>query len=361
MLIAFVLLSTTAGYAIQTKGVVIGDNVTVRNGAGFNEQATGMVSIGTNIVIHQEINGWYEVTSDETIAQGWIFSDLVTVIEPGTVSRVQKGIVTASVLNVRVSPSITSHRITQLLANQQVSIIETMNEWIRIVMNDCQKGWVHGEYIEVIPNLPTAAVSTDQAKLYAAGSTTAQVLDTLELGATVYVINYADNYYHAKNQAGVEGWIPREHVSLIINGNNPVSRSGFRNAEHDLVTTAKKYLGSPYVYGAAGPNRFDCSGYVFFILRSYYSDLLTQNNISLPRSSRAMAGVGTPVSKDALEIGDLVFFNNTSGNINHVGLYIGNQQFIHASSGRSMGVIISPLNTGTYLTRYATARRLFTR
>jgi uncharacterized protein YraI len=91
MLIAFVLLSTTAGYAIQAKGVVIGDNVTVRGGAGFNEQATGMVSIGTNIAIHQESNGWYEVTSDETTAQGWIYRDLVSVTEPGTVSRIQKG------------------------------------------------------------------------------------------------------------------------------------------------------------------------------------------------------------------------------------------------------------------------------
>jgi cell wall-associated NlpC family hydrolase len=111
---------------------------------------------------------------------------------------------------------------------------------------------------------------------------------------------------------------------------------------------------------ATGPNRFDCSGFVFYILKNYYGDLLKQNNISLPRSSRAMAGVGTPVSRDSLEIGDLVFFNNTSGNINHVGLYIGNQQFIHASSGSSMSVIISPLNTGNYLRRYATARRLFT-
>jgi len=85
------------------------------------------------------------------------------------------------------------------------------------------------------------------------------------------------------------------------------------------VTLAQQ--GDPYGWGAAGPNAFDCSGLTSFAYR--------QAGISLPRTSRGQAGVGTPVSKSDLKPGDLVFFYSP---ISHVGLYIGNGQMVHAST-----------------------------
>jgi cell wall-associated NlpC family hydrolase len=87
---------------------------------------------------------------------------------------------------------------------------------------------------------------------------------------------------------------------------------------------AMSKLGSPYRYGASGPNAFDCSGLVSWSFK--------QAGKSLPRSSRAMSQVGTPVSRDQLQPGDLVFFYRP---VSHVGIYIGNGKILHASTRKS--------------------------
>jgi cell wall-associated NlpC family hydrolase len=82
-------------------------------------------------------------------------------------------------------------------------------------------------------------------------------------------------------------------------------------------------IGAKYRYGASGPNAFDCSGLVNWAYRS--------SGKSLPRTSRALSRIGTPVSKSALQPGDLVFFY---GGPSHVGIYIGNGKIVHASNPR---------------------------
>jgi peptidoglycan DL-endopeptidase CwlO len=91
-----------------------------------------------------------------------------------------------------------------------------------------------------------------------------------------------------------------------------------------VVSNALSKLGKPYRWGASGPNAFDCSGLVKWSFGSA--------GRALPRSSRAMAGVGTPVSKANLQPGDLVFFYKP---ISHVGIYIGNGKMVHASNRTS--------------------------
>ncbi|SMP49832.1 C40 family peptidase [Anoxynatronum buryatiense] len=336
-------------------GIVIGDNATVRAGGGFEESAIAKLSAGTNVVVKQELNGWYQISSDATT--GWIFEDLL-VIQPENRNSVTKGVVDADNLNVRISPSTEAQRVTQLNRGQEIRVIDNENEWLHVVMSDGQKGWVHGEYIVRIPNLPSGAINKDSSTVYDSKEL-AQSVKTLQLGDVVYISGYESKAYVIETEDGRIGWIPKDDISLIINGQNPVNRGGFRGNEDEFISITKSYLGSPYKYASAGPSRFDCSGYVYYILNTYYKDELKANGINLPRSSRTMAGVGTPVSRDTLQVGDLVFFNNTSGSINHVGFYIGNNQFIHASSGGSMSVIVSSLNEDNYRRRYNTARRLF--
>ncbi|WP_214407081.1 C40 family peptidase, partial [Pseudonocardia lacus] len=95
-------------------------------------------------------------------------------------------------------------------------------------------------------------------------------------------------------------------------------------------------IGSPYRYGAAGPNAFDCSGLVSWAYKNV--------GISLPRTSRAMSQVGTPVSRDNLRPGDLVFFYRP---VSHVAIYIGDGKVVHASTRKSP-VKISDLNDMTF-------------
>jgi cell wall-associated NlpC family hydrolase len=83
-------------------------------------------------------------------------------------------------------------------------------------------------------------------------------------------------------------------------------------------------VGSPYRYGAAGPNAFDCSGLVNWAYKG--------SGKSLPRSSSALSRIGSPVSKSALQPGDLVFFYKP---VSHVGIYIGNGKIVHASNRKS--------------------------
>jgi len=132
---------------------------------------------------------------------------------------------------------------------------------------------------------------------------------------------------------------------------NSYSRGG--NADipevaYDVVEYAKRQLGKPYVWGAVGPSGFDCSGLTKYVYKNFGFDL--------PHYTQSQIRMGTPISKDKLAPGDLIFFN-TEGPISHVGIYIGGDKFIHAAS--SGKVMISDLYGSYYKSRYAGARRLF--
>lgn len=123
---------------------------------------------------------------------------------------------------------------------------------------------------------------------------------------------------------------------------------GVNKSSSQVANYAYNFLGRPYVYGANGPNAFDCSGFTSYVYRHF--------GVSLPRTASSQFSAGSAVSRNNLAPGDLVFFN-TVGYLGHVGLYIGGGDFIHAaSSGR---VKISSLSEGYYRTRYAGARRVF--
>nr|WP_261381601.1 C40 family peptidase [Paenibacillus cremeus] len=114
-----------------------------------------------------------------------------------------------------------------------------------------------------------------------------------------------------------------------------------------VISTAKKFMGRPYNFGATLGNTssFDCSSLTWYAFHKY--------GINLPRTSQAQSKVGSYVSKSNLKPGDLVFFYSP---IHHVGIYIGNGQFIHTWG--KPGVTISNLNTGWWKAHYKTARRV---
>lgn len=119
-----------------------------------------------------------------------------------------------------------------------------------------------------------------------------------------------------------------------------------------LVDYSKQFIGKPYVSGGIGPNSFDCSGLIFTVSREAIG-------VQLPRTTKAIYNFCTDVEDTEREAGDLVFFKTTSsGNISHVGLYIGSNQFIHAASdGPNTGVIISSLKESYWKSHYFCTRR----
>jgi len=129
---------------------------------------------------------------------------------------------------------------------------------------------------------------------------------------------------------------------------DPSSTEDAEKLRTSLVEDGKKYIGSPYQYGAIGPDSFDCSGFIYSVARE-------STGYQLPRTSKALYSFVKVIPQSRIEKGDIVFFRTTeSRNISHAGIYIGNNQFMHAvSDGPNTGVIVSSLKEAYWKSVYA--------
>lgn len=199
-------------------------------------------------------------------------------------------------------------------------------------------------------------------------STDASIVISLIRNTDVTVTGENGDWYKVK-YGDFEGYIFKEllsdeqteqtnrHMPLAETTNlqenvEQTSNSNESSLGQEIVEYAKQYLGYPYVYGGAGSSSFDCSGFTMYVYKNF--------GYSLSHSARAQSKMGTYVEKENLQPGDLVFFLDyeTMDDIGHCGIYIGDGNFIHASSGTGYCVKISTLLSGSYDRRYATARRL---
>jgi lipoprotein Spr len=119
--------------------------------------------------------------------------------------------------------------------------------------------------------------------------------------------------------------------------------------ENTWRVEANKWIGTPYRFGGQDRSGIDCSGFAGQLYRSVAG-------VTLPRSTKDQFQVGIPVKDTQLRAGDLIFFQTTQDPISHVGVWLGNNQFAHASTSR--GVIFSTLREGYYSKRFRGARRV---
>lgn len=128
------------------------------------------------------------------------------------------------------------------------------------------------------------------------------------------------------------------------------AKSGGRSDADDIIASAMGFLGVAYRFGGTSPTGFDCSGFMQYIFRKTYA-------INLPRTSAEQAAVGTHVNRADLQPGDMVFFRTAGNRISHVGMYVGNNRFIHAPrTGKR--IEITSLTSQYWNSKYATARRV---
>lgn len=128
------------------------------------------------------------------------------------------------------------------------------------------------------------------------------------------------------------------------------SSLGRQTQGDQIISTAKQYIGVRYRSGGTNANGFDCSGYTQFVYKHH--------NISVPRDTSSQATAGTKLSKSELQVGDLIIFKNTyRSGPSHTGIYIGNGQFIHASTSR--GVRVDHMDDSYWGGRFHSGRRVY--
>lgn len=164
---------------------------------------------------------------------------------------------------------------------------------------------------------------------------------------TQKITNKKTRHYRAKNTHLTQS-------KLISSGNihnkyNELSLN-FGESNHPLISNALQFQGTQYKRGGQSPDTgFDCSGYVRFVFKESYGQ-------NLPRSAAEMAKLGEPIDLHSLQAGDLVFFNTRKRPNSHVGIYLGNQEFIHAPT-RGASVRINRLDERYWSKSYEIARR----
>lgn len=292
MLFVVLLAFTSLSYAEWNKTAEItGDDVNLRAKPSTSADVVTKVDKGTDVNIISESEGWYNVSFGSK--KGWISAQFVSVKS----AAANKGKILAENVNLRSNPSTSAKVITKLGKGEDVSIIETSGEWIKVKTSENNVGYVNKDFISV----------------------------------------KVSNVSRGETEA-----IPQKQAEVLLK-NEADSKSSDSSKAQEVVEYAKKLLGVKYVYGGSSPKGFDCSGFTSYVYDHF--------GINLERVAANQAGQGKKVSKDSLKAGDLVFFDTDGGKnyICHVGIYIGDDKFIHASSGRSSHrVVISDLSEGFY-------------
>lgn len=188
----------------------------------------------------------------------------------------------------------------------------------------------------------TGTVTASVLNVRESASTSSKILGKLNNGTKVTIVNTSTKGWYKIKYGSGYGYVSSNYVSLTTSSSSKADK---------VIEEAKKHIGVPYLWGGTTTKGFDCSGFTQYVFK--------QCGVTIGRTTKDQIKNGTSVSKANLKKGDLVFFKDTySGCVNpsHVGIYIGGNQFIHASS--SKGVTISNLNSTYYTEHYYSARRV---
>lgn len=385
------------------------ETLNLRKEASTSSSIVELLNMNTELEIIEESGDWYKVNHGNNT--GYVKKEYVKVKETTenntnptteevsntvTEETTGKSIIKAK-SKLRLIPSINANIIENIEANEEITIISKTNKWAFIDYKDVT-GWVplnnigqstsaeqikegtpsevpeenkednndtsNAENTEtkdtsvIYEKTSTKYVNTTSVYVREKASTDSKIITTLIKNTDVIVTGEENDWYKVKYDT-MAGYIRKDLLS--DSKQEATSRSSLPRETTETETTsmgqeivdyAKQYLGYPYVYGGSGSSSFDCSGFTMYVYKKF--------GYSLSHSATAQSKCGEYVAKEDLQAGDLVFFLDyeTMDGIGHCGIYIGDGNFIHASSGTGYCVKISTLLSGSYNKRYATARRL---
>ena len=270
--------------------------------------------------------------------------------------------VTASALNIRTGPGTNYSRAGLIYRNSRVVILEmTTDDWYKINYQGTE-GYVSAEYLKDVLKAEnfnaTGTLTATNVRIRSGPSTGYSILGMVTKGDTVQVIGINNGWYKVVT-GGITGYIRSDLMRVSgapssSGGSSGGSSSNNSNASvgQQIADLAESFVGYPYVYGEESPSRgFDCSGLVYYCYGEF--------GYSLSRTAgKQYSNHGTSVSKSELQPGDLVFFSSDGGySVTHVGIYIGDGNFVHASTSTT-GVIISSLSSSYYTRVWYGAKRI---
>lgn len=292
---------------------------------------------------------------------------------------------------LKIVPTINATDIFEVKKDEEVEVIELINGWACITTGKA-KGWIREDKLQEEKTKPVEVpqeqpkqpeekkqevakpktiikyVNSATVNVRKEASKSSTIIDNITLNTSVEIITEQDGWAKVKVN-GKEGYIastllsdkkqetsrsqakPRKKNGTTENKEKPKNEATVPASGKGatVVETAKKYIGSKYVYGGTTPAGFDCSGFTSYVFKLH--------GVKLNRTAAAQYSNGSAVSKSQLQPGDLVMFGPSVKGINHVGIYIGGGQMVHASTPKT-GVRIDSINSSYYGKRYVGARRV---
>lgn len=304
-------------------GFTTGSGLRLRSEPSTTAKVLDTAEKGEVVTVISKAGSWYKVNYNLQV--GYMHSDYLKVLTKEN-AELGYGRINGSSVNLRSGPGTSYGKVAVGAKNDKVYIIGLNEGWYKVIYGEhiC---YIRSDYVDLTEIPYENTDSANSPKFFRGGKSTGVTPSAAALKGQT----------NAKPESGTSG-------SETVKPSTP-SVTG-----QAIVNEAKKYLGIKYVSGGASPSGFDCSGLVYYVLK--------QLGYSPARTTSDQYKMGTYVSKENLQPGDIVFFQNTyKAGISHVGIYVGNGQFIHSPNSRSV-VSYSDLTTGYWSNHYYGARRV---
>ena len=264
-----------------------------------------------------------------------------------------QGVVLTNIANLFSEPDITTELVTQAIVGTSLTIEQSTGGWHYVRLPDRYHGWIKARHVRAYSSDeapyastgPVAEVQSLLAFLYHQPDNTSRAPATqVTLGARLAIAEDRGERVRLVLPDGRELWVRRGDV-ILLEENSPRPRGTVQQ----ILDTARRFLGLPYMWGGTTPLGIDCSGFVQLTHRLHGVFLLRDANIQYTQEGLL------PVERQELEPGDLIFFGRKA--ITHVGLHMGDGEFIHATTHLRPVVQISHLAEAHWTELYWGARR----
>lgn len=278
---------------------------------------------------------------------------------------VQGGTVTtSSAVNFRQEATTSSESMGKLTDGTRVAILDESNGWYKVAYNG-KTGYMSADYVvsQPIMNIECggAKVTTSVLNVRSGPGTGNSIVTKLYEGNVAKIIGI-NNAWFKVQYGGYTGYISPDYVTVVpyqstaaavstVSTSSSGSTTSASGTRQQIIDYAASLLGCKYVYGGNTPSGFDCSGYVKYVFNHF--------GVSLSRTSASQYSNSVKIKKSELQVGDLVFFSQTTGSskVGHVGIYVGGGQFIHAAAP-GKGVRYDSLNDSYYSSHYIGSGRV---